>query len=270
MNFKIFTVVVLINIYATSGISQIEKYNGVWIHDSDYRGLIIKDGKSISLEDKDGRDLNAWECTIFNDTLRCVVRSIYKPYGKEEWIKRVKEYDFKLLNYRDTSWQLKPISSESIRLFGHNSPRTYTRQENIPITNLNFEKIIYHQRPYSLEIDSSKAINLRITTPKENITSDEESDYEVEYFTVVLDELQFQNLLNLLSVSKLDKLTPKRAGSYSHIPYKSFIVFLNGSKKRFSYQKIPIVMQMLNDFLVSICRNNGFDKSDSTYDFKRW
>lgn len=269
MNLKLYFVIGLLIVLSQYVFSQIDNYNGVWINNYDNNGLIVN-GKRLIMEGRGLRELNSSECTMISDTLRCVKRSTFYPYGRiEEKIKRVQNYDFKILIYNDTVWQIKPTSTESKRLFGSNQKRTYTKQENIPDRILDFERIIYHQRPFSLEIDSSKTVHLRTRKLSNSANSNDKPILITEYFEGVLDEAKFQELLKLLRISKIEKLNPNHGESWTHVPYKSFTLYLNEDKKRLSFQRIPIVMQKLNDFLISICQNHDFNKSYSAYDFER-
>lgn len=237
-----------------------DKITGTWVNKNNSTIILKDDGRAII---DIGRSLRGCAYLQLDDTLRLIREYKHKAIGGE-WTEGRDIYDL-LISLSDTALAIQPFNLLAKREFGFSSVRSYTRHEYFVDSEIKFKRIIFHFGGYSLEIDSSRTVYLQKLYRRIDTSDDLD---RIDRFQDQLSVAVYDELLRLLSISNLRYMRFRNV-SVSHVPFRTFIIYFNDKKLKLRSQVVPYLFLPLTDFLLDICRNSNFSRTNIAHDFER-
>ncbi len=171
---------------------------------------------------------------------------------KEELSKETKLHDFIIQELSDKRLTIKAIDSFSSTIIDFNQPRSnafhFSNRESVHTDSIRFEKLLFHStRCYgmcpvlTLMLDSSKQVEF---IGKQNAVKQ-------GFYTAKLSKKLYHELLQILSISELDKLINTEQ-AYIDAPAHAMEIYYNGKMKYIRATDFPIMGQLLLEYLNAI------------------
>ena len=237
---------------------------GTWVNK--YNSAIVFSDEGRCQVDSN-RELYNNPFELIDDTLRIIQR--ITSFGKDgERVNRQYNYDCLILSLTDTSLTLLPINRYSKSLLGWNFKKEFVKQEYFIDKEIELKKITFRCWAYSIEIDSNRHVNLRVTEGWSDIPGNTIEPEKQGNFQGFLSEEKYNKLLRILSVSNLEYIEFPNV-SMSHIPYRKFIIEYNDKRLDLFSQKVPYIFQSLTNYLFELCNDHNLSRTQVEHVFEK-
>jgi hypothetical protein len=236
---------------------------GTWIDTYSNYSFILK---SSNMGEIDAfRYLSPTKYEIIGDTFRLQSRSFRHPDMQEF----IYNYDFKIINCNDSLLRIEPISSYALRIFDDGMTRDFINQNYLKDNDFKFIRITFEFWAYTIEIDSTRQVNLKVTEGWSEVPGGTVAKSKTGYFKGFLTVDKYDKLISILKSINIRNLKFRHDFTMSHSDYKRYSIAYNDKVFRESSQRPPLILQSLNDFLLELCEEHNFERTQEGYIFKK-